>query len=99
MADAPEEQVGPLNELEVFTLKGEGGRHDTEIKRLEEVLKNLEASVRNTKQQLETYKESKAKVMRMILKHRGKDPGRLPMRELVKPADNSTWIVIGGKSP
>ena len=93
-----EEHVGPLNNVEILLVKGEHDRHDAEVKRLEEVQKNLEGSLVKTKRELQSLKDRQAGMLREILKQRGKDPGRLPTRVFQRQNDNTTWIVVGGQS-
>lgn len=97
MPEAPEEMVGPLNQVEIMLLHGEGNRHDKDIKDLETTVVNLEKSLDLKRRELSQFKARKDKILREVVKCRGKDPQLLPIRELARPTDNTTWIILGGK--
>ncbi len=92
-----EEHIGPLNTVEVMLIRGEHDRHDVEIKRLNEVAANLERSLVQTRRELQSLKDRQCGMLREVLKTRGKDPGKLPMRVLQRSVDGTTWIVVGGQ--
>lgn len=89
----PEEQVGPLNSVEIMLIHGEHDRHNSEVKRLEEVYRNLERSLAQTRRELQSLKDRQAAILREIVRTRGKDAGRLRLCVLSRNADSTTWIV------
>lgn len=100
MTDAlkPEDQVGPLNNVEILLVNGEHDRHNAEVKRLEDIRANLEKSLANTSRELQAIKDRQASMLREILKTRGKDPGRLTVRVVRRPTDGTMWIVADSPS-
>lgn len=92
-----EEHIGPLNTVEVMLIKGEHDRHDVEVKRLSEVAANLERSLAQTRRELQSLKDRQSGMLREVLKTRGKDPGKAPMRVAQRSTDGTTWIIVGGQ--
>lgn len=89
----PDEQVGPLSNVEVLLLNGEHDRHNVEIKRLEEVKANLERSLVTTSRELQNLRDRQTAMLREILKGRGKSAGRLQLKIVRRTTDSTTWIV------
>ena len=94
---APEEWIGPMNTVETMLLRGDGARHNQDIKNLKEIVRNLEASIVAKRRELADAQAKKTAILREIAKSRGKNPSGLPIREANRPHDGSLWIVMGGK--
>lgn len=93
----PEEHLGPMNPVETLLLRGDGARHDQDIKNLKEVIRNLEASLVAKRRELADFQGKKLTILRAIVRGRGKEPGALPIRVVDRPHDGSTWVVVGGR--
>jgi len=93
---ADEEWIGPLNQVEIMLLHGEGNRHDKDIKTLKETIKNLETSLANKKRELAAFKALKEKILREVVRCRGKTVSDLPIREAERPP-GTVFVVVGGK--
>lgn len=95
--EKPEEWVGPMNPVEILLLRGDGARHNQDIKNLKEIIRNLESSLVSKRRELADAQAKKNQILREIAKSRGKDPADLPIREADRPHDGSLWVVVGGK--
>ena len=96
---AQEEYVGPLTTVEIMLLNGEANRHDKDIRFLKETISSLEKSLDLKKREFAQFQAAKDKIIREIVKGRGKNPGSLPVRQLDRIQDNTTWIIVGGAPP
>jgi hypothetical protein len=95
---APEQWVGPLNTIETMLLRGDASAKDDELVRLlKETIRNLEASIASKRRELSEVQTKKIRLIHEVLKTRGTDPGRLPVRVVNRPHDQSVWIIVGGQ--